>query len=169
MWRVRVLEKPFGLLLRFIYDFTSRHYNYFYNVRSSLPCWFCVLVGPLIADFLVAALIWLLWSAPDVASLIGSFDLLFWRCASDLLLWSPLTLRLWSAPLICPFFNSFPPWNRVLAPRIEDTLSKGKFSPVVQVVTGITFVNIRCGKNNCLPSRCLGIAIIHLSNVTCIW
>jgi hypothetical protein len=33
-----ILETPFGLLLRFIYDFTSRHYNYFYNVRSSLPC-----------------------------------------------------------------------------------------------------------------------------------
>jgi hypothetical protein len=66
-----VLEKPFGLLLRFIYDFTSRHYNFFYNVRSSLPCWFFILVGPLIAGFLVAALM-----SSDVASLIGSFDLL---------------------------------------------------------------------------------------------
>jgi hypothetical protein len=79
----------------------------FYNVRSSLPCWFFILVGPLIAGFLVAALIcpfhllltlrlWsvplicsdllllsallicvsgrFLWSAPDVASPIGSFD-----------------------------------------------------------------------------------------------
>jgi hypothetical protein len=58
-----VLETPFGLLLRFIYDFTSRHYNYFYNVTrtrltaSSLPCSFFILVGPLIAGFLVAALI----------------------------------------------------------------------------------------------------------------
>jgi hypothetical protein len=57
-----VLETPFGLLLYFIY-FTSRHHNYFYNVTrgrltaSSLPCCFLVLVGPLIADFLVAALI----------------------------------------------------------------------------------------------------------------
>jgi hypothetical protein len=106
-------------LLRFIYDFTSRHYNYFYNVArtrltaSSLPCWFFILAGSLIAGFLVAALIWLLWSPltlrlwsaplifPDVASLIGSFDLL-WRCVSDRLLWSALTLRLWSALLICP-------------------------------------------------------------------
>jgi hypothetical protein len=112
MWRIWVLETPFGLLLRFIYDSTSRHYNYSYSVRSSLPCWFFILVGPLIAGFLVAALISLLWSAltlrlwsvplicSDVASLIGSFDLL-WRCVSDRLLWSPLTLRLCSAPLIC--------------------------------------------------------------------
>jgi hypothetical protein len=90
----------FRIVTSFIYDFTSRHYNYFYNVRPSLPCWFFILVGPLIAGFLVAALIWLLWS--------------------------PLTLRLWSALLISRFYCS-PPWNRVLAPRIEDTLSKGAF------------------------------------------
>jgi hypothetical protein len=30
-----VLETPFGLLLRFIYDFTSRHYNYLYNVTRT--------------------------------------------------------------------------------------------------------------------------------------
>jgi hypothetical protein len=167
MWRVGVLETPFGLLLSFTYDFTSRHYNYFYNVRSSLPCWFFILVGPLIAGFLVAALILglsdltlRLWSAPfdllwcwvsdlpwflcpDVASLIGSFNLLL--------------------------FYSLPPWNRVLALRIEDTLLKGNFFSVVQVVTGTTSVNIRCSDNNCLPSRCLGIATIRLSNVTCIW
>jgi hypothetical protein len=106
-----VLETSFGFLLRFIFDFTNRHYNYFYNVRSSLPCWFLVLVGSLIAGFLVAALIWLLWSpltlrlwstpliSFDVASLIGSFDLL-WRCFSDRLLWSALTLRLRSTSLI---------------------------------------------------------------------
>jgi hypothetical protein len=51
-----------------------------------------------------------------------------------------------------------------LAPRIEDTLSKGNFSSVVQVVvTGITFVNIRYSDNNCLPARCLGIVTIRLS------
>jgi hypothetical protein len=75
-----VLKTPFGLLFLFIYDFTSSYYNYFHNVAwtrltaSSLPCWFFILVGPLIAGFLAAALIWL-------------FDLL-WRCVSDQLLWS---------------------------------------------------------------------------------
>jgi hypothetical protein len=96
----------------------------------------------------------LLWSWPCVsdrswflcsefASLIGSFDL--------------------------PGFYSLPPWNRVLAPRIEDILSKGNFSSVVQIVTGITFVTFRCSDNNCSPSRCLTIAVVRLSNVTCIW
>jgi hypothetical protein len=83
-----VLETPFGLLLCFIYDFTSRHYNYIYNVHSSLPCLFLILAGPLIDGFLVAALIWFLWSA---------------------------------------LFYCSPPSNRVLAPRIEDTLWKGSF------------------------------------------
>jgi hypothetical protein len=95
-----VLETPFGLLLCFIYDFISRHYNFFYNVRFSLPCWFFILVGPLSAGFLVAALIWLLWSAPDVASLIGPFDQL-------------LTLHLWSVPLICSWrcISDRPLWS----------------------------------------------------------
>jgi hypothetical protein len=61
-----------------------------------------------------------------------------------------------------------PPWNRMLAPRTEDTLPKGNFSSVVQVVTGITSVNNRCSDNNCLSSRCLRIATIRLSNITCI-
>jgi hypothetical protein len=49
LWRIWVLETPFRLLLRFINDFSSRHYNYFYNVTrtrliaSSLPCWFLIL------------------------------------------------------------------------------------------------------------------------------
>jgi hypothetical protein len=38
MLLARVLETLFGLLLWFYYDFASRHYNFFYNVRSSLPC-----------------------------------------------------------------------------------------------------------------------------------
>jgi hypothetical protein len=87
LWRARVLETPFGLLLRFIYDSTSRHYNYFYNAGSSLPCWFFILVGPLIAGFLVAARIWLLWSALTLRLWSDSFDF-FWRCVSDRLLWS---------------------------------------------------------------------------------
>jgi hypothetical protein len=130
MWRTRVLETPFGFFHRFIYDFTSRHYNFFYSVTrtrltaSSLPCWFLILVGPLIAGFLIAALSDPLISS-EVASLISSFDL--------------------------PGFYSLPPWNRVLAPRIGDALSKGNFSAVGQVVTGITSVNIRC----------LGIATIR--------
>jgi hypothetical protein len=138
LWRVQVLETPFGVLLRFIYDFIS-HYNYYYNVTltrmtaSSLPCWFFILVGPLIAGFLDAALM----------------------------------LRLWSAPLISARFYSLPPWNRVLAPGIENTLSKGNFSSVVQVVvTGITFVYNRCSDNIYLPSRCLnpcggGVEYLH--------
>jgi hypothetical protein len=139
MWRARVLETPFGLLLCFIYDFTSRHYNFFYNVRSSLPCWFFILVGPLTAGFLVAALILGFWSA-----LVP----LLWHGVSDRLVWSAR-------------FYCSPPWDRVLAPRIEDILSKGNFSSVGQVVlTGITSVNIRCYDNNCLPIRCLGIATI---------
>jgi hypothetical protein len=160
MWRVRVLETPFGLLFRFIYDFTSRHYNYFPNetrprlTASSLPCWFFVrrCWSDLTPRFWSACLVhmiwlfisdrpWFLWS--DVSSLIVSFDLLLFFCS--------------------------PPWNRVLAPRIEDTLSRGNFSSVVQVVMGITLVNIRCSDNNCLPSHCLGIATICLSNITCIW
>jgi hypothetical protein len=55
-----------------------------------------------------------------------------------------------------------PPWNRFLTYRVGDTLSKGKFSSVIQVVvTGITFVNIRCSDNNYLRSRCLEIPTIR--------
>jgi hypothetical protein len=140
MWRARGT----GDAVRIVTLFYSRLYNVTRTrlTASSLPCWFLFCVGPLIVGFLVAALI---------------------LCLSDLTfrLWSTylisaLTLRLWSAR-----FYSLPPWNRVLAPRIEDTLSKGNFSSVVQVVvTWITFVNICCSDNNCLPSRCLGIATI---------
>jgi hypothetical protein len=95
----------------------------FYNVRSSLPCWFFTLVGPLIAGFLVAALIWLRWSPPDVASPIGSFDPpdvsslidsfdLFWRCVSDRFHWSLLwrcvsDRLLWSPPDVASLIGSF--------------------------------------------------------------
>jgi hypothetical protein len=44
--------------------------------------------------------------------------------------------------------------------RVRDTLSKGKFSSVIQVVMGIASVNVRCSNNNCLPSRCRGIPTI---------
>jgi hypothetical protein len=139
-----VLKTPFGLLLLSFTTSLVVTTITFYNVRSSLPCWFFILVGPLIAGFLVAALLWLLWSpmtlrlwsaplssltlrlwsAPsiclDVAYLIGSYDLL-WRSVFDRFLWSALTLRLWSVPFICPYLRRSPSWNRVLAPRIEDT------------------------------------------------
>jgi hypothetical protein len=76
-----VLETPFGLFLRFIYDFTSRHYNFFLQCALftsvlilylgwSSDCWLlgcCSNLTPLISS--------------DTASLIDSFDL-------------PLTLRL---------------------------------------------------------------------------
>jgi hypothetical protein len=98
MWRVGVLETPFRLLLSFIYDFTSRHYNTFTMWRE---------LGWLRVHFRVeslsfaAELIWLFvsywpwfhWS--DVASLIGPGSTvlilrlwsalvpLFWYCVSD--------------------------------------------------------------------------------------
>jgi hypothetical protein len=78
LWRVRVRETPFGLLLRFIYDFTSRHYNYFYSVTrtrltaSSLPCCFLVLRC---------------WS-DQTFRLWSALVLLPWHCVSDRLLWS---------------------------------------------------------------------------------
>jgi hypothetical protein len=65
----------------FYYDFISRH-NYFLHVRSSLPCWFFILVGPLIAGFLVAVLIWLcvsdwfIWSRPLICSFLSKSTLL---------------------------------------------------------------------------------------------
>jgi hypothetical protein len=84
LWRVRVLETPFGLLLRFIYDFTSRHYNYFYNetrtrlTAYSLPGWFLVLrcLSDLTSRFCSACLV------P-----------LSWRFVSDRLLWPALILN----------------------------------------------------------------------------
>jgi hypothetical protein len=58
MWRARVLETPFDLLLWFIYDFTSRHYTLF--LQCALILWRCVserswflCSGPLISFHLV--------------------------------------------------------------------------------------------------------------------
>jgi hypothetical protein len=111
-----LLETPFGLLLRFTYDVTSRHNNYFYNVTrtrltaSSLTCWF---------------LVFRCWS--DLTFHLWSVLVpLLWRCVSDRLLWSA---RLYFLP----------PWNRVMVPRIEDTLSKGNFSSVVSCCHGNNF------------------------------
>jgi hypothetical protein len=64
--------------------------------------------------------------------------------------------------LVTGFWLSECSVNPILLYRIWNTLSKGKFSSVIQVVvTGITFVNSRCSDNNCLPSdgrliRCVG-------------
>jgi hypothetical protein len=97
-------------------------------------------------DFCSDLRLWsLLWSAPLSSALIGVSGR-----SLDLFLWSLLG------------FYSLPPWNRVLAPRVEDTLSNGYFSSVGQVVVrGITSVNIRRSDNNYSPSRCLGISIIR--------
>jgi hypothetical protein len=171
LWRARGTGDAVRFVNSLYYDFTSRHYNFFYNVRSSLLCWFFILVGPLISGFLVAALIcsyallptlrlWsvpllssrrcvsdrFLCSPPDVVSLIGSFDLVLtlrlwsvplfcsWRCVSDRFLWSPPDVASLVGSFELSDFYSLPPWNRVLAPRIKDTLSKGYFSSVGQVV-----------------------------------
>jgi hypothetical protein len=61
-----------------------------FTMRSSLPCWLFILVGPLIAGFLVAVLIWFLCSPPDVVSLIGSFWSAF-LSSFYLLFWSRLS------------------------------------------------------------------------------
>jgi hypothetical protein len=141
MWRTRGTGDPVRIVTSFY--FTS--HCCFYSVTRtrltvfSLPCLFLVL--RYWSDLFVSDRPWFLCS--DVASLIGSFNLLG--------------------------FYSLQPWNRVLAPRIEDTLLKGYFSSVGQVVMGITSVNIRCSDNNCSPSRCLANAHISLSNVPCIW
>jgi hypothetical protein len=96
-------DTPFRFLLRFIYDFTSRHYNYllqcalFTSVSSLYLSWSsdCRLLG-CCSDRL-------LWSAPDVASLIGPFDLpLTLRLRAGPLIGSSV-MRLWSAPLSCPW------------------------------------------------------------------
>jgi hypothetical protein len=114
MWRVRVLDHfwtpnvtcsciwPLLNTKCNVYGYCRRRSNcYFvlfttslvvstivYIVRSSLPCWFLVLVGPLIDGFLVAAL-------------ICFFDLLFSSAS--------LILFFWSAPLICVVFIPYRP------------------------------------------------------------
>jgi hypothetical protein len=64
--------------------------------------------------------------------LLWSFDIL-WSASlifpDDLLCWSASICLLWSVRL-SPRFYFLPPWNRVLAPQIKDTLSKGYFSSV---------------------------------------
>jgi hypothetical protein len=94
-----------------------------------------------------------LWSVPlissDVASLIGSFDLLS-RCASDRFLWSPLTLRLWSVPLI-----------RCLLSR-STLLSRSYLTGTRTPVQGLSFVfnsalaSVASESNNSVSVRCRG-------------
>jgi hypothetical protein len=139
-----LLETPFGLLLRVFTTLLVATTITFYNVRTSLPCWFFILVGSLIAGFLVAALIWLLWSPPDVASLIGSFDRLLW--SAPLIFSSDVASLIDSFDLLGSYF--LPPWNRVLAPRIEDTLSKGSL-----------------GGGGALTQRCCGISCCGNSTI----
>jgi hypothetical protein len=111
MWRARIVERRSDSY--FVLFTTSLVATTIYFTMCALPCWFFILVGPLIAGFLVAALIWLLWSSLTLrlwsAPLISTLTLrlrstpLFssWRCVSDRLLWSLLTLRLWSVRLSC--------------------------------------------------------------------
>jgi hypothetical protein len=128
-----VQETPFGLLICFITTSLVVTKKFCYNVRSSLLCWVFILVGPLIVGFLVAALIWFLWS-----------PLLF--CVSDLILLG---------------FYSLPPWNRALAPRIEDTLSKGNFSSSTQLwlvlLRNPTIRSLFIVAGRRYLSRCIGI------------
>jgi hypothetical protein len=75
LWRVQVLETPFGMLLRL---FTTS------LVVTTISFTMCALHFPVVS--LSWFVIWLL-----------AFWLLLWSDSSSL-----LTLRLWSAPLICP-------------------------------------------------------------------
>jgi hypothetical protein len=103
-----VLETPFRLLLRFIYDFNSCHYNYFYNVTRtrltaySLPCSF----------FSFAAdLIWLLGSGLHLTFRLWLALLpLIWCFVSDRPLLSAflkvkVTLRLTVSQSVSPGAN----------------------------------------------------------------
>jgi hypothetical protein len=86
-----VLETPFGLLLWFIYDFNSRHYNLF--LQWALTLWRCV-----------SDRSWFLCSCPLI-----SFDLVF----CDLRLWSLLFIcllicLLWSVRLAASVFILLP-------------------------------------------------------------
>jgi hypothetical protein len=184
-----VLETPSGLLLRFIYDFTSRHYNYFYNVtRTRLTALhFHVDSWSFATDLIWSDLIWLfvsdrlLWPARFQVRVkvtlrltvsqsvskswyrapFGAYDQIFstvWQLRSCFFF---VGRPLWREDgsvlsLLKPArFYSFPPWNRVLAPRIKDTLSKGNFSFVVQVVTGTPFPTLVAARTCVLASRCL--------------
>jgi hypothetical protein len=111
--------------------------------RRRSDCYFVLFTTSLVVTTIT-------WTRLNASSFrVASFSwLVLWLLASWLLLWSL-------------FYLISSPWNRVLAPWIEDTLSKDNFSSVVQVVTGITFVNIRYSDDNCLPSCCLGIATIR--------
>jgi hypothetical protein len=151
-----------GLLLWFIYDSTSHHYN-FYNFFSQ-----CALFTSVLILYLGwSSDCWLLggcsnlflWSPPDIASLIRSYDL-------------PLTLHLWPVPLICfylPGFYSLPPWSRVLAPQIEDTLLKGYFSSATQRCCCFRIQQFGlCCSGKTLFEPLTSNAHICLSDVTCI-
>jgi hypothetical protein len=92
LWRARVLKTPFGMLLCFIYDSTSRHYNFFSQ--------FALLTSVLIVYLGWSSDCCLLGCCSNPTPLISS-----WRCVSDWLLYLLLKLRLWSAPLIRSFLS----------------------------------------------------------------
>jgi hypothetical protein len=120
--------------------------NHCYNeTRTRLT----VCSGPLLTAS--SLLGWFLALHCLLSALIACFFTAWLILGSLLLIWSA------SSVLVCLCLKCSPPWNRFLAYRVGDTLSKGKCSSVIQVVTGIAFDNIRCSDNNCLPSRCLGV------------
>jgi hypothetical protein len=91
LWRVYVLETPFGLLLWFIYNLTSRHYNYF------LQC--SLFTSVLILYLGWSSDCWHLGCYPNLTPLI---------CVSDRFLWSAaLTLRLRWSPDVASLIGSF--------------------------------------------------------------
>jgi hypothetical protein len=147
IWRARVLETPFGLLLRFItallvvttITFTMCALHFRVDSLSWLVLW-------LLASWL------LLWPS-DIASLSSFFDLL------------------WSTPVfILLGFYFLPPWNRVLAPQMEDTMSKGYFSSSTQrwlvLLRNPTIRSLFVVAGRRYLSRCLGISSRWLAMLT---
>jgi hypothetical protein len=75
--------------------------------------------------------------------------LLLWLLASSLLIWSA------SSVLVCLCLKCSPPWNRFLVYRLGDTLSKGKFFSVIQVVVMQRLSHFY--ENTCSVRRCLAM------------
>jgi hypothetical protein len=106
----------------FCYDFTSRHYNLYLQ---------CALFTSVLTLYLGwSSDCWLLGCCSDTLTLrLWEIPLI----SSDRVLWSPLICAWYCVSgFIFLGFYALPPWNRVLAPRIEDILPKGYFPSSAQ-------------------------------------